>query len=46
MYDAVISRVSIIVPVHNSSTYIERCVHSLFEQTFENIEYVFVDDAS
>lgn len=46
MYDAVISRVSIIVPVHNSSIYIERCVHSLFEQTLENIEYVFVDDAS
>jgi len=38
--------VSILVPVYNVSNYIERCVRSLFEQTFEDIEYVFVDDAS
>lgn len=46
MYDTHVPQVSIIVPVHNSSSYIEQCVRSLFEQTFDNIEYIFVDDAS
>jgi glycosyltransferase involved in cell wall biosynthesis len=40
------SIVSIIVPVYNVENYIERCVRSLFEQTLENIEYIFVDDGS
>jgi len=38
--------VSIIVPVYNVEKYIERCVRSLFEQTMNNIEYIFVDDCS
>jgi len=40
------SSVSIIVPVYNVEKYIERCVRSLFEQTMNNIEYIFVDDNS
>ncbi|MEI8273801.1 MAG: glycosyltransferase family 2 protein, partial [Paludibacter sp.] len=39
-------KVSILVPVYNVSKYIERCARSLFEQTFQDIEYIFVDDAS
>ena len=39
-------KVSIIVPVYNVEKYIERCVVSLFEQTYPNIEYVFVNDCS
>ena len=38
--------VSIIVPVYNVEPYIECCVRSLFEQTLNNIEYIFVDDCS
>ena len=38
--------VSILVPVYNVSKYIERCAHSLFRQTFEDIEYVFVNDCT
>lgn len=38
--------VSILVPFYNVEKYIERCARSLFEQTYENIEYVFVDDGS
>ncbi|MDY5209112.1 MAG: glycosyltransferase, partial [Prevotella sp.] len=38
--------VSVIVPIYNVSKYIERCVRSLMEQTYANIEYIFVDDAT
>ena len=39
-------KVSILVPIYNAEKYFERCVRSLFEQTYENIEFVFVDDCS
>lgn len=39
-------KVSILVPVYNVENYIQRCAVSLFEQTYPNIEYIFVDDAS
>lgn len=38
--------VSICVPVYNSGQYIEKCARSLFCQTYENIQYIFVDDCS
>ena len=38
--------VSVIVPVYNVAPYIERCAKSLFEQTIQNIEIIFVDDCS
>jgi len=38
--------VSILVPIYNVECYIERCVRSLFEQTYPDIEYIFVDDCS
>lgn len=37
---------SIIVPVYGVEKYIERCARSLFEQTLEDIEFIFVDDAT
>lgn len=39
-------KISVVIPVYNVEKYIERCVRSLFEQTLDNIEYIFVDDAS
>lgn len=39
-------RVSFIVPMYNSAPYIEECARSLFEQTFDSCEFIFVDDAS
>lgn len=37
-------KVSIIVPVYNVSEYIERCWDSISNQTYKNIEVLFVDD--
>ncbi len=38
--------VSIIVPIYNVEKYIEKCVRSIFEQDFKDIEYIFVDDCT
>lgn len=39
-------KVSIIVPIYGVEKWIERCAVSLFEQTYEDIEYIFVNDAT
>ena len=39
-------KVSVIIPVYNVESYIERCLHSLFCQTLDDIEYIFVDDGT
>ena len=38
--------VSIIVPIYNVSEYLERCIKSLINQTYKNIEIVLVNDGS
>ncbi|WP_048727051.1 glycosyltransferase [Carnobacterium sp. 1290_CSPC] len=37
---------SIVVPVYNVEEYLERCVKSLVNQTYDNIEVILVDDGS
>ncbi|WP_280750753.1 MULTISPECIES: glycosyltransferase family 2 protein [unclassified Parabacteroides] len=39
-------KVSIIIPVYNVSMYIEECLQSALEQTYQDIEYLIVNDAS
>ena len=38
--------VSIVIPVYNGEKYIEECINSLQQQTYENIEIIVVDDGS
>lgn len=40
------SVVSIIVPVYKVEQYLDRCVQSIVNQTYKNLEIILVDDGS
>ena len=39
-------KISVIIPIYNVARYIERCAISLFEQTLDSIEYIFINDCT
>lgn len=39
-------KVTIAVPIYKVEKYINRCATSLFEQNYENLEFIFIDDCS
>ena len=41
-----VPKVSVIITIYNREKYIEDCARSLFEQTLDDVEFIFVDDAS
>ncbi len=38
--------ISVIVPIYKVEPYLDRCVQSIVEQTFKNLEIILVDDGS
>ena len=38
--------ISVIVPVYNMEQYLERCVNSIVDQNYRNLEIILVDDGS
>lgn len=39
-------KVSVIIPFYKVASFVERCTRSLMEQTLQEVEFIFVDDAS
>ena len=39
-------KISIIIPVYNSTLYLKQCVESILAQTYHNFEILLVDDGS
>lgn len=39
-------KISVIVPIYGVEAYLDRCVRSIVDQTYENIEIILVDDGS
>lgn len=38
--------ISVIVPVYNTEKYLKRCIESIINQTYKNIEIILIDDGS
>lgn len=38
--------ISVIVPIYNTITYLEKCVYSIINQTYDNLEILLIDDGS
>ena len=38
--------ISIIVPIYNMEKYLDKCIQSLVNQTYKNIEIILIDDGS
>lgn len=42
----IVELITVIVPVYNAEQYLDRCVQSIVDQTYSNLEIILVDDGS
>lgn len=40
------NKISVIIPVYNAEKYLDRCIDSIINQTYKNIEIILVNDGS
>ena len=40
------NKISVIVPIYNTSLYLEECINSIVNQTYTNIEIILINDGS
>ena len=39
-------KVSVVVPIYNTGKYLEKCINSIRNQTYKNLEIILIDDGS
>ena len=39
-------KISVIVPIYNVEKYLEKCIESIINQTYKNLEIILVNDGS
>ena len=45
-FDALQPKISVVMPVHNGQKHIEAAIKSVLTQTYQNFEFIIIDDAS
>ena len=38
--------ISVIIPAYNAQKHLDKCLKSLYEQTYKNLEIIIIDDNS